>query len=266
MFDEAGLRLQDYLVPLYVLRSAKSEPQLRFIGSGTLVEIQGTYHILTAAHVWREAKDAEQIGLVLTTYPSAFVMPRAAISAKQLWNRETPEWGPDLALLELSRPFVSTIAASKSFLNLALHRATLAAHPPATEKGLWAVTGMVGQFSGVQYLPETRTIEATAQAEAVCSLVHQTHWRDGYDYLDLSAKFELSGVPASFHGVSGGGLWEVGLSMGKSGTLSWNGSRHFRGVAFWQSEPSDGRCVIRCHGPRSIFERAWESWELPRGG
>ena len=266
MFDEVGLQLQDYLVPLYVLRSHNAEPQLRFIGSGTLVQIQATYHILTAAHVWHEARNVEQIGLVLTAYPSRFLMPREAISAKQLWKRETPEWGPDLALLELARPFVSTIAAYKSFLNLALHRAMFASHTPATEKGLWAVTGLVGQFSEVQRLPETRTIGATAQARAFFSLVQQTHWRDGYDYLDPGVKLQLSGVPLSFGGVSGGGLWEVGLSMAKSGAPSWDGRRCFRGVAFWQSQPSDGRCVIRCHGPRSIFEKAWESWELPPSG
>jgi len=239
---------------------------MRFIGSGTLVEIQGTHHILTAAHVWHETRDGDQVGLVLTASPSTFVIPRGAISVKQLRDRENPEWGPDLALLQLARPVVSTIAAHKSFLNLSRQRATLGAHPSATEKGLWAVTGMVGQFSQVERFLETKTIEATAQARAFFSMVQQTHQRGEYDYLDLGAKLELPGVPSSFGGMSGGGLWEVGLAMAKSGTISWNGRRHFRGVAFWQSEPSDGRCVIRCHGPRSIFERAWESWELPRGG
>lgn len=266
VFDEVGLRLQDYLVPLYVLGWQNAEPQLRFIGSGTLVEIQGTYHILTAAHVWHEARNAEQIGMVLTAYPSRFLVPRAAISAKQLWKRPLYEWGPDLALLELARPFVSTIAAYKSFLNLVLHRAMFASHPPATEKGLWAVTGLVGQFSEVQRLPDTKIIDATAQARAFFSLVQQTHWREGHEYVDLGVKVELSGVPSSFGGVSGGGLWEVGLSMAKSGALSWDGRRYLRGVAFWQLERADGRCIIRCHGPRSIFETAWESWELPRSG
>ena len=239
---------------------------MRFIGSGTLVEIQGTHHILTAAHVWHETRDGDRIGLVLTPSPSKFVIPRGTILVKQLRDRKNPEWGPDLALLQLARPDVSTIAAHKSFLNLAQEKATLAVHPSATEKGLWAVTGMVGEFSPVQRFPEVKTIEAIAQARAFFSTVQQTHQRGGYDYLDFGAKLELPGVPSSFGGMSGGGLWEVGLSMAKSGTISWDERQHFRGVAFWQSEPFDGRRVIRCHGPRSIFESAWESWELPRGG
>lgn len=185
---------------------------MRFIGSGTLVEIQGTHHILTAAHVWHETRDGDQIGLVLTPSPSKFVIPRGTISVKQLRDRENPERGPDLALLQLPRPDVSTIAAHKSFLNLAQEKATLAVHPSATEKGLWAVTGMVGEFSPVQRFPEVKTIEATAQARAFFSTVQQTHQRGGYDYLDFGAKLELPGVPSSFGGMSGGGAlggWPV---------------------------------------------------------
>jgi len=229
------------------------------------VEIQGSHYILTAAHVWHETRDCDQVGLVLTASPSKFVIPRRTIFVKQLWDSENPEYerGPDLALLQLARPDVSTIAARKSFLNLAQQKTTLAVHPSATEKGLWAVTGMVGEFSSIQRFPDVKTIEAIARAQAFFSTVQQTHQRGGYDYFDLGAELKLPGVPSSFGGVSGGGLWEVGLSMAKSGTISWDEKRHFRGVAFWQSGPFDGRRVIRCHGPRSIFESAWESWELP---
>lgn len=265
MLDDAGFRLLDYLVALSAFSPRNPQPHLRLIGSGTLVEIEGTHHVLTAAHVWHETRDAEQIGLALTAYPSGFTIPRDAISEKTLWSRENPEWGPDLALLELPRPFVSRIAAHKSFLNLAQQRAMLAAHPPAIGR-CWAITGMVGQFSEVQTRPAARLVEASIQGRAFFSAIQQTHHRDGYDYFDAGAKVELPGAPSSFRGVSGGGLWEIGLSMTKSGTISWDGKRHFRGVAFWQSPVSDGRRVIRCHGPESTLERAWESWALPRGG
>ncbi len=141
MLDEAGTQLQNYFVPLFVLLPQNPEPNIKLIGSGTLVEIQGTHHILTAAHVWHETERAKEIGLVLTASRSRFMMPRDAISVKQLWDHKHPEWGPDLALLDVPRPFVSTIAAYKSFLNLAQQRLMLASHPPATDKGLWAVTG-----------------------------------------------------------------------------------------------------------------------------
>ena len=265
LLEDITDHLNNYSVSFYVF-SNELTPRFSPIGSGTLVEVEGTHHILTAAHVWHQTKDAQQICLALTDYLLAFTMPRDSICAKELWNSGNAEWGPDLALLKLALPFVSRIAAHKSFVNLAQQRATLAAHPPAKENGLWAVTGLVGEFSKVQPHPEARTIEVNAQERAFFSGVPQTHQGDGYDYLDLSAKLELPGVPSSFGGGSGGGLWEVDLSTTKSGKISWDGRPHFRGVAFWQSADSDGRRVIRCHGPRSIFERAWDSWALPLGG
>lgn len=226
------------------------------------MEIEGTHHVLTAAHVWHETRDAEEIGFALTAYTSAFAIPRDAIPVKTLWSCENPEWGPDLALLELPRAFVSRIGAHKSFLNLTQQRAALAVQPPALRR-CWAVTGMVGQFSEVQTRPAEGIVEASIQARAFFSGIQETHQREGYDYFDAGAKVELPGVPSSFGGVSGGGLWEIGLSMTKSGTISWGGKRYFRGVAFWQSPLSDGRRVIRCHGPQSIFERACGLWALP---
>jgi len=266
VLDDACRHLQDYLVPILALLPENPEPRLKPIGSGTLVEIEGTYHILTAAHVWHKTSGAEQIVLPLSDYPSSFSIRRENISAKELWFDNDNEWGPDLALLRLARPFVSTIEAHKSFLNLSRERATLASCAPATAKGYWAVTGMVGEFNEVQPRPEARSIEANIHARAFFSAIHQTHERNGYDFLDASANLKLPGVPSSFGGVSGGGLWEVGLSMTKSGNISWDGRRHFRGVAFWQLADADGRQVIRCHGPRSIFEKAWESWGLPQDG
>ena len=51
VLDEVVLGLQHFLVPLFFLRPQNSEPQVRFIGSGTLVEIQGTHHI--TGRLWR---------------------------------------------------------------------------------------------------------------------------------------------------------------------------------------------------------------------
>ena len=183
---------------------------------------------------------------------------------KELWDGRISEWGPDIAFLGLAAPFVSTIEARKSFLNLIQQKESLASCPPAIENGLWAVTGMVGEFSEARPHPETGTIEGHAHGEALFSFVQQSHERDGYDYFDVGANLELPGVPSSFGGVSGGGLWDVHLSMAKSGTISWDGKRYFRGVAFWETEKSGSQRIIRCHGSKSVFEKAWELRGLPQ--
>jgi len=258
VLDEVILSLKNYLVALYVLLPEKPQPRLRFIGSGALVEIEGSSYILTAAHVWHATRGVEQIGLVLTEQQTSFMMPRDSICAKELWKGEVSEWGPDIALLKLAPAAISTITARKSFLNLALQKEALTSYPPPPENGLWAVTGMVGEFSEFKPHPEAKTIEGHAHGSAFFSSVHQVHQRDGYDYYDLGANLQLPGVPSSFGGVSGGGLWEIKLSMTESGTISWDGKRYFRGVAFWESEKTGNHRIIRFHGPKSIFEKAWE--------
>jgi hypothetical protein len=227
------------------------------------VEIEGTHYILTAAHVWHKAREEKNIGLVLTDHQSSFLVLRDGISVKEVWDGKVQEWGPDIALLRLAPSDVVTIRAHKSFLNLAQQKGALSECPPVIEKGLWAITGMVGEFTEVHANTETRTITCHIHGEAFISAVQRTHEHNGYDYFDLGANFELPGVPSSFGGVSGGGLWQINLSMAKSGTTSWDGKPYFRGVAFWESKKPDAQGIIRCHGPKSIFEKAWDSWVLP---
>ena len=264
VLDEVMLSLKNYLVALCVQIPGKPQPRLRFIGSGTLVELEGAHYILTAAHVWHETRGVDQIGLALTDHQSSFRMPRESILVKELWSGKLSEWGPDIALLRIPSPDVPTISAHKSFLNLSLQKERLPLCPPTTENGLWVVTGMVGEFSEIQTHQEIGTLEGHIHGEAFFSAVQQTHEHNGYDYFDIGANLNLPGVPSSFGGVSGGGLWEVKLSMSRSTKeLTWDGKRYFRGVAFWESEKTDGHRMIRCHGPKSIFEKAWDSWALP---
>lgn len=263
VLDDVIQVLKNYLVALYMVLPQKQQPQPRPIGSGTFVEIEGTHYVLTAAHVWHEARKAEKIGLVLTDYQSSFMVLRDGIAAKELWDGKISEWGPDIALLKLAPSDVATIKAHKSFLNLMQQKGSLAEYSPVIEKGLWSVTGMVGKLTEVQPSPEQRTVTCHIHGEAFISAVQKTHEHNGYDYFDLGAKLDLPGSPSSFVGVSGGGLWQIRLSKAKSGEILWDGKRFFRGVAFWESEAINGYRMIRCHGPKSIFEKGWDLWELP---
>ena len=258
VLDEVMMSLKNYLVAVYVMLQEKPQPRLRAIGSGTLVEIEGGHYVLTAAHVWYETREADQIGLVLTDHQTSFAIPRDSISVKQLWNGEMAEWGPDIALLKLPKPSISTIEAHKSFLNLRRQKDDLASFPPATENGLWAITGMVGESTEIRRYPEKGIIEGHLQGNAFFSSIHKVCERTDYDYFDLEADLGLVDVPSTFGGVSGGGLWDVRLVMSKSKEVVWDQKRHFRGLAFWQTESSDSRRMIRCHGPKSIYDKAWQ--------
>jgi hypothetical protein len=130
------------------------------------------------------------------------------------------------------------------------------------EKALWAVMGVVGQSSQVTPRAETGLVVANIRGEAFFGVTCTADAHGGYDYLTTYAKTTLPGVPSSFGGVSGGGLWQIDLTM-KKGTEAISWELHFRGVAFWEEPKPPDQIAIRCHGPRSIFEKAWAEWNLP---
>ncbi len=265
LLEEVRLGLQHYFVPLLVISPKHAKHPVDLAGSGTLVELAGRHYIRTADHVWNKTVGWAQIGLVLEAAGGApLAIPTDRISPKRLVVSEYSEWGPDLALLELPPHMIATIGARKSFLNLAKRRSMLASHPPQMDKALWAVMGLVGQSSEVKPSPEIGVVVANLRAEAFFAVTCNANRRNGYDYLTTYAKTTLPGVPSSFKGVSGGGLWQVTLKI-KAGTIVWPGEHHFRGVAFWQEPEPPDQISIRCHGPRSIFEKAWETWGLSGG-
>jgi hypothetical protein len=256
VWDQAENSLWHYFVPILALRKHEGKPKPKLIGSGTLIKIDGKGYILTAAHVWHEAERADSIHLLIKKGGRAKVeIPLANISARTIWDREGPEeWGPDLALLEIPPPQLTTISAYKSFLSFEQQLADLSENPPVIENSFWAMYGLVGEFSKVS-VDHKRRIDVELVARAFFGGVTQTHWIEGFDYYDAGVELWLPGVPSSHGGMSGGGLWEVGISISKSGDYSWDGRRRFRGVVFWESKPADEQRIVRSHGPCSIFER-----------
>ena len=257
-----GADLQHYLAPILGLANANQRDPLRLIGSGTFVKLDSTYSILTAAHVWDATERFQAIGLALTAYESCFSIPRDVISVQRLRDGTSQEFGPDLALLEIPAAFVARILAHKSVLDLSRQRAIFFTEPAELDSGIWAVTGIAEGLSDVRGRPEHHMFEADVHGRAFFCGIQRMHERDGYDYLDAGADMTTTGIPLSFGGVSGGGLWQIPLLLDKSGQISWNHKKNFRGVAFWESAIQEGRRVIRSHGPKSLFEKAWKEWGL----
>src|SRR5207248_8551071 len=135
---------------------------------------------------------------------------------------------------------------------------------PSPKLRVYAITGMVNEWTRADTDTEAKIISAVSQSRAFFSpLVRERHERENHDYWDLAVNSKLPNVPHNFEGVSGGGLWEIGLTKTQSGQILWDGRRRFRGVAFWQDFPTPDNGRIRCHGPQSIFSEAWRSLNLP---
>lgn len=258
VFQEAEEGLRNYFVQFLGLWNSRPIPDLRLVGSGTLVDIDGRGFILTAGHVWNAVNTADTLHISLVGRQVRLKISVRDIVAKMIWKPSGPEeWGPDLALLEIPAENVGHFRAYKTFLNFEKQRSEYLRTPPRFETSLWAVYGAVEQFSNVSVDPERRSLDAELVARAFIGGIVDRHSIDGYDYCDAGVETSLPGVPTSFGGVSGGGLWEVSLSVSGSGKWSWDGKRRLRGVAFWQSPIESHKRVVRCHGPRSIYESAW---------
>ena len=154
-------------------------------------------------------------------------------------------------MLELPAISVGRINAHKVFLDLVQQRQAFLTDPWELDRGIWAVTGMSGE-------------ESEIEGRAFFSGVRDKFKRGEWDDIDSSADLALAGVPQTFGGISGGGLWQVPLARSKkTNQLTWPGRKRFQGVAYWQTFPEDNHRLIRCHGPEGIFETAWKAWGLP---
>jgi hypothetical protein len=80
-------------------------------------------------------------------------------------------------------------------------------------------------------------------------------WSEGaFDYLELSVLYtDDSSLPSSFGGVSGAGVWQVGL-VDFSGVAIGLESPILSGLAFYQTDIIENERSIICHGRVSIYK------------
>ena len=161
VWDQVENSLRHYFVPILAVWKHERVSDLKLIGSGTLINIDGKGYILTAAHVWGAAAGADALHLLMMAGRAKVEIPYANISGRTVWDREGPEeWGPDLALLEIPPPQLTTIKAYKSFLNFEQQLADHSENPPKIENSFWAIYGVVGEFSKVSVDHKRRSFDA----------------------------------------------------------------------------------------------------------
>jgi hypothetical protein len=225
-------------------------------GSGTLVQIDQQYGILTASHVLDYLNDSVAIGLILAnaTKPSLHAVKVRCETMR--WLRIEPaddkNQGPDLAILTLASVDVGTVGAVKSFYNLP-KREWLLDRPPALNEGIWFLAGFVDEYTSERQ-PD-RGYSRIIGFRGACGRgwVDKQYRIGNFDYLDFEVTYGgVNDPPQSFGGTSGGGLWQVPLVRTPGGDLKPQGLL-LSGVAFYQSPIIENRRVIRCHGRDGVY-------------
>jgi hypothetical protein len=229
-------------VALFGIYYVKGEERLKFAGTGTLVVAGNYYGILTAAHVWEVLEATAKVAITMTDK----INHRYAIDVKSInaiaLERSATEWdehGPDLAFLHIPNEFVGEIEACHVFEDL---------ERPPQKLGVdafeyWMVMGTpaeLGIFTDIH-----------ASVEINGCNVDPRYVPGTPDFYDFELDVHGHGIPKSYGGFSGGGLWRLLVfSSPLTGKVDW--AYRLKGVMFWEFEPVNNRRVIRCHGHETI--------------
>jgi hypothetical protein len=249
--EESGLRetvgrdVGRSAVALFSITNQDGKDKLELAGSGTLVRFSNSYFVLTAAHVWqRRLTRARQIGITV----QEDIDHNCRIDRDLLatfgppWTEAHQQWGPDLVFVRLPEGFARGLEARLSFHNLERQRWSVDIDHISTNILIGAPREL-GEFTD-------------SHARILISFLYMhvappTPTRGEFDYFELDVDLSMPGVPGTFGGVSGGGLWRVDIFESReSGGIEW--SWQLEGVAFYEEPPNHGHRIIRCHGPESI--------------
>jgi hypothetical protein len=240
-------------VALFALFDDHGNERLEPAGTGNLVVIRKRHYILTAAHVWERIESALRFGISLiedrdhkTWIDPKNIAPTLAKPPDSRWN----EWGPDVALLEIPEVIVGGIEARRVFEDLTTPGKMLNA--PAVE--FWAVMGTPKELG--TFTPHH------AEVQIAAFFGNPKYQRRGeHDYYDLDVNTTPPGMPKSFQGVSGGGLWRI-LAYISEETKKVDWVPRLKGVAFFELAAGVDNVTIRSHGPKSLTAVTRERVEL----
>lgn len=240
---------------LRVSQTADGE-RLDLCGTGTLVSFAGDHYILTAAHVWEElcrTPAPTSVGVTLReNLDHKCLIDRAAIVTT---GPPTPaqwsEWGPDIVFLRVPQEHVGAIEVHRVFRNLARNW-TLGVNAICIDlRVLMGTPHQLGQFTETHAELQITGMFSAPNIERYSSMQAPKAIRRDYDYIDLDMEVALPGVPQTFGGVSGGGLWRVFVYWSEAtNEIVW--AKDIEGVAFYELDLINGHRAIRCQGPQSI--------------
>jgi hypothetical protein len=225
-------------------------PRAKSVGSGVLLRVGGVSGILTCAHVAERYRKREEIGLLRFSRDGIDQRQKLILGeTTTLYIEENigePPWSNpkaiDLAFTRLPERDVATLSAMCVFLNWEQNVKKFAGGEPKYDTHVDAVFGLVGEFSGK---PVTRPGLVTTPMQGVLTPGHIISRNDGLLTLECM-DYNITKLPTSFGGSSGGELWRMYLSVSADKSYAEIETR-LCGIASFQLNATE----IMCQG----FER-----------
>jgi hypothetical protein len=259
LIDEIIEEIKPYVISLVGLTDIITGEDIQLLGSGTLIKIEDKYGILTAQHVIPLLRKFKKLGLNLGT----FVHKQPQIDTNllqivEIGTQADDSIGPDLAIIMLPEYVAGIIKPKKPFWNISYNALNVLSKDIDPEIGLCFVCGVIGEWTTIS--GPSGGFNKLLNCYCLCGYVGiEKYWVDKkFDYLKLSVNYEnRTDLPASFGGVSGGGIRRAVLSRSKKGDISYS-DLLLLGVAIRQTLTENNLRSIIGHGWLSIYE------ELPK--
>lgn len=247
----------DFTVGFVRVEKSNRVENVILLGSGVLVTIKDIPLILTADHVLDILPRTGRLGLVLSDKLEQTTIDVTGIEYVSIGRGDDSGRGPDIGAVLLSEPTASMLRARKSFYNLDLRKERLLGNPPDDHQGIWIAQGFVEEMTVLDSNPSPfESVKGFCQFGAIGGVENYIS-SGGYDYYNFPlTNASTEGIPRSFGGCSGGGLWHVLLKETKGGELAVDQSL-LQGLLYWQDPPQKGLSALKCHGPKSIYDVAY---------
>ena len=259
LLESVTAHISDLTIGLSKIVGSQDSEDVQLLGSGTLVKAGGVHAILTAQHVLKLLPTTGRLGLILSKSTRRDTIDVQGVSYLDLGRGTLDCEGPDLAVIVLSATIASTVAARKSFYDLDKHRERALTNPPERQYGVWCNIGFIDEKT-----VEEPGRDGYTKIRGFCLYAgfggpeDAPVYRDGFDFISMPVTYSSSpGIPKSFGGMSGGGLWQIQLIKKESGIEA--GELLLSGVVFYQEALSNMCRNIICHYRESVYKTAYES-------
>ncbi len=239
------------------------------IGSGTLVRLGDRRGILTAYHVIHDvvprfdfrAGSQDFLGLIILSHERAhrFEIPLGVgvTTIVDIAKPTVEELGPDLAFIEIKPSHhLDQLDACRDFFNLGVNREK-GLRMDLSEKDPMVISGFCHEGHTTEIDKDGFSLVKGFKGFAGFTGIENRREHANYDLCDVGVDYSLDdGLPKSFGGYSGGGLWHIVLTKDEiTGKLDHR-SPMFAGVIFYQEQISDTRKILRCHLTNSVYRHA----------
>ena len=219
--------------------------------SGTLAQIGRHKGIITARHVWDEAKKHEflltLIGQGNYAFETKYLEPVIPATIGKLHEFKVDV--PDIAFIKLPAHYVSNLEASgKVFFNID-KRITDKSYHVDIKQGYWTIFGNLNERLEIDKKKVSSFVYGTG--------ISRQFDEDGWDYyiIDLDIE-ENSDIPKDYSGMSGGGIWRAKFHCDEMKEKFEIDNIIFMGVNFFQT--SINRRKLIGHGSKSIYELLYQ--------